>query len=186
MTIRVGRFMIPPPTNRAMLGCWRRSAEPSGSFRPGHHDLDEQARPHEVGTHAGTYRGVVPIHPFVPDIVVGLEQPHVRQPHLRGQELRLVGAGHGQVFVDALEHLARLSLDVATRVGEHAANVNGVVPLDHGADAGTPTGPLGYAVVNDGHPRRSLRWSPTRSALARMVRAGFTAALDGKKLASTT
>src|SRR5438034_7741004 len=32
---------------------------------------------------------------------------------------------------------------------------------------------------------RSSRWSPTRRALAMIVRAGFTAALDGKKLPST-
>src|SRR3970040_1789450 len=32
-------------------------------------------------------------------------------------------------------------------------------------------------------PRRSRRWSPTLSALAMIVSAGFTAALDGKKLA---
>jgi hypothetical protein len=36
------------------------------------------------------------------------------------------------------------------------------------------------------YPSRRARWSPTRSALAMMVRAGFTAALDGKKEASTT
>src|SRR6516165_2116091 len=35
-------------------------------------------------------------------------------------------------------------------------------------------------------PSRSSRWSPTRSALAMMVRVGLTAALDGKKLPSTT
>ena len=36
------------------------------------------------------------------------------------------------------------------------------------------------------HARRSSRWSPTRSALAMMVSAGFTAALEGKQLPSTT
>ena len=36
------------------------------------------------------------------------------------------------------------------------------------------------------HASRLFRWSPTRSALAMMVSAGFTAALDGKKLPSTT
>jgi hypothetical protein len=36
------------------------------------------------------------------------------------------------------------------------------------------------------HARRSFRWSPTLSAFAMMVRAGFTAALEGKKLPSTT
>jgi hypothetical protein len=35
-------------------------------------------------------------------------------------------------------------------------------------------------------PMRSSRWSPTRSALAMIVRAGFTAPLEGKKLPSTT
>jgi hypothetical protein len=33
---------------------------------------------------------------------------------------------------------------------------------------------------------RSARWSPTRNALAMIVSAGFTAADEGKKLASTT
>src|SRR5437762_1668787 len=36
------------------------------------------------------------------------------------------------------------------------------------------------------HASRSRRWSPTRSAFAMMVSAGFTAQLEGKKLASTT
>src|SRR5262249_27238589 len=35
-------------------------------------------------------------------------------------------------------------------------------------------------------PRRSARWSPTRSAFAIAVSAGFTAVEDGKKLVSTT
>src|SRR6185503_5405714 len=35
-------------------------------------------------------------------------------------------------------------------------------------------------------PSRSSRWSPTRSALAMAVSAGFTALDDGKKLVSTT
>lgn len=34
--------------------------------------------------------------------------------------------------------------------------------------------------------RRSKRWSPTRKALAMIVKAGFTALLEGKKLPSTT
>ena len=37
-----------------------------------------------------------------------------------------------------------------------------------------------------GQPSRSRRWSPTRSALAMAVRAGFTAPMLGKKLVSTT
>src|SRR5438876_443518 len=36
------------------------------------------------------------------------------------------------------------------------------------------------------HCKRSRMWLPTRSALAMMVRAGFTAPLEGKKLPSTT
>ena len=35
-------------------------------------------------------------------------------------------------------------------------------------------------------PSRATKWSPTRNALAMMVKAGFTAELDGKKLPSTT
>src|SRR5450759_848973 len=35
-------------------------------------------------------------------------------------------------------------------------------------------------------PSRSSKWSPTRNAFAMMVRLGFTAAIDTKKLASTT
>ena len=38
----------------------------------------------------------------------------------------------------------------------------------------------------DDAPSRSRRWSPTRSALAIAVRAGFTAPMLGKKLVSTT
>jgi len=36
------------------------------------------------------------------------------------------------------------------------------------------------------YPSRSSRWSPTRSAFAMAVRAGFTAPMLGKKLVSTT
>jgi len=36
------------------------------------------------------------------------------------------------------------------------------------------------------HPSLSMRWSPTRSALAMMVSDGLTAVLDTKKLPSTT
>ena len=36
------------------------------------------------------------------------------------------------------------------------------------------------------NPSLSSKWSPTRSAFAMMVRLGFTAAIDTKKLASTT
>src|SRR5205823_6666145 len=36
------------------------------------------------------------------------------------------------------------------------------------------------------HFSLSIRWSPTRSAFAMTVRAGFVAPQDGKKLASTT
>jgi hypothetical protein len=45
-----------------------------------------------------------------------------------------------------------------------------------------PTAALGDPVA----ARRPLRCSPTRSALAITVSAGFTELLDGKKLASTT
>ena len=38
----------------------------------------------------------------------------------------------------------------------------------------------------DDAPSRSSRWSPTRSAFAIAVSAGFTALDDGKKLVSTT
>ena len=37
-----------------------------------------------------------------------------------------------------------------------------------------------------GQPSRSMRCSPTRRALAMIVRVGFTAPIDGKKLESTT
>src|SRR5947208_3092207 len=40
--------------------------------------------------------------------------------------------------------------------------------------------------VGELHRKRSRMWSPTRSALAMIVSAGFTAPLDGKKLPSTT
>ena len=37
-----------------------------------------------------------------------------------------------------------------------------------------------------GHPSLAARWSPTRSALAMIVNAGFTALLDAKNPPSTT
>ncbi len=42
------------------------------------------------------------------------------------------------------------------------------------------------SAANSQPPNRSIRWSPTRMALATTVRVGFTAATDGKKLVSTT
>ena len=51
---------------------------------------------------------------------------------------------------------------------------------DHHPVAGGPVG------AGRAHPRRSVRCSPTRRALAMAVRAGLTAPMLGKKLVSTT
>ncbi len=79
-----------------------------------------------------------------------------------------------------------------------------VAPVDHGdidVLAGQPPGrrqaaktsaydhhpvPGGPVGTGSAHPRRSIRCSPTRRALAIAVRAGFTAPMLGKKLVSTT
>ena len=66
----------------------------------------------------------------------------------------------------------------------HASTAPQTIPADNPAAAGIRAF---YFKDPDGHQRsRSSRCSPTRSALAMIVSAGFTAALLGKKLASTT
>ena len=49
-----------------------------------------------------------------------------------------------------------------------------------------PSAGTGGLVGASPAPSRSSRWSPTRSALAIAVSAGFTAPMLGKKLVSTT
>jgi hypothetical protein len=57
----------------------------------------------------------------------------------------------------------------------------------HGAEASAGSGcAFGQHCGSAGAASRSRMCSPTRSALAMMVSAGFTAPLDGKKLESTT
>src|SRR6516162_10723360 len=51
---------------------------------------------------------------------------------------------------------------------------------------GAPASEVDAADGLDDVPRRCFRCSPTRKALAIIVSAGLTAALDGKKLPSTT
>src|SRR5215470_10417783 len=67
------------------------------------------------------------------------------------------------------------------------ADAGGGLPGDpHGAASWPGVAALAVAAAAAGAPSRSSRWSPTRSALAIAVSAGFTALLEGKKLVSTT
>src|SRR5206468_2499393 len=92
------------------------------------------------------------------------EQPRARAARLDGGE-RLVGAGGVDVGQREIEATRRQldrdgRADAATRAGDHRQRL---------------------------HRNTSVRrCRPTRSACAAIVSAGFTAADDGKKLASTT
>ena len=57
--------------------------------------------------------------------------------------------------------------------------------LDH-LLAGELSGDVDHALQGLPRFKRSIKWSPTRSALAMTVKPGFTAPEEGKKLASTT
>ena len=69
--------------------------------------------------------------------------------------------------------------DRARREAAEAVGAEPLAPLGGGEVARDLAAPVDHA-------SRSTRWSATRSALAMIVSAGFTAALDGKTLASTT
>ncbi len=81
----------------------------------------------------------------------------------------------------------RLEGVVVVPVDEHDLGV-GLPQLLGGADPGEPPAEDedARALAHVVPPSRSSRWSPTRSALAMMVRVGFTAPIETKKLAFTT
>src|SRR5262249_44054008 len=126
-------------------------------------------------------------------------QTHPHDPHAESEdtlELLILPAPHLDVGHLLKTEYLGVEGDGPVRVGHGHANgahrANNSLP---GGDGGEPQ----RAVQQQGrrerqdqrelsalHASRSLRWSATRSALAMMVRAGFTAALDGKKLPSTT
>ncbi len=86
----------------------------------------------------------------------------------------------------------RIRQDVAC-VGQPAAD-DEEVGIDDGADDAQPTarGALTgarfrvFPLYLSGYPSRSAMCSPTRKALAMIVRVGLTAPIEGKKLASVT
>ena len=123
------------------------------------------------------------------DVLVVAEQLAQRERDVARRELR------GRHLVEQ-----RLELVVVVAVDQRDAHaVLAREPLD-AADAGEAAAdddhvPLLAAVVTRHArapapraraPMRSSRWSPTRSALAIAVSAGFTAPMLGKKLVSTT
>lgn len=101
----------------------------------------------------------------------------------------LLAVGGGLYSLGALAYALRRPDPVAAGV-----RVPRDLPRAGGARRGLPlrgdrrgaAGARRLSPVVPGQARRALRWSPTRRALAMMVSAGFTAALEGKKLPSTT
>lgn len=87
---------------------------------------------------------------------------------------------------DRLDHLPHLGIHplgvpYVLRVGAEASFRRAGVYEPLPVPGGGPTAVAAFVV-----PSRSSRWSPTLKAFAMIVSAGFTAAEDGKKLASTT
>src|SRR5712671_2890530 len=122
------------PPSAAVFSTRSLDASRAGSSGGRHHDLDEQAGAGQLGLDAGAHRRVLGIHPFVPGEVVGPEEPHVGEPHLGGQQLRLVGAGPGEEVVDAVEGLLGLGGDVADRIAGDPADVHPIALRDDAAD----------------------------------------------------
>ena len=92
--------------------------------------------------------------------------------HLGVEGDRPVGVGHGHP-------------DRAHRADDSLCGGLGVQSRDPAQEQGSREG-QDQRELSALHTSRPLRRSATRSALAMMVSAGFTAALDGKKLPSTT
>ena len=95
------------------------------------------SRPVELDTDAGPRRWVLCVDPGVPNLVhLGLEAD-VGDKDQGGEELRLVGAGVGQVLIDLGQHLLRLFGDrTGLVVSGHAGKVNRVAVLDSLAQFG--------------------------------------------------
>src|SRR5262249_10941143 len=105
----------------------------------------------EVGLYTRAYRRILRIDPLVPDGVVRLEQPHVREPDLGGQQLRLVTSGGLQEAVNPVKDLFRLCLDVTNWVRRYAAEIDRVIAPARTADDWYPLGPLCHAMASDRH-----------------------------------
>jgi hypothetical protein len=99
----------------------------------------------------------------------------VGSPHLHVREL--LEAEHAGIEVDRAVHVGHRHAD-----GAHGADE----ALGAGAGRQTQESRDQQRAQPGRDHSRALRWSATRSALAMMVSAGFTAPLDGKKLPSTT
>ena len=103
----------------------------------------------------------------------------LRGRHLVEQRLELVvvvAVDQGDPDVVVLSEPLR-----AAEAGEAPAHDHYVTVLARAHDGAFPS-----AATDARADKRSSRWSPTRSALAIAVSAGFTAPMLGKKLVSTT
>ena len=103
-------------------------------LRGSHHDFNQYVWPPQRSPDADAYWRISSIHPLVPNGVVILKVPHIRQPHVGGQELRFVSAGFLQKLIDALKHLVGLYLYITDRIGGHTAKTNDAVVHDGKAD----------------------------------------------------
>ena len=97
----------------------------SGYARRNHRDLDLPVGGGEAGFDAGAAGGVAGRHPGVPHRVHLAEMAHVGEPDRRRQQLRVVGAGGGEQFVDLSQHLLGLLADIGRLgVGHLSGQIN--------------------------------------------------------------
>src|SRR5262249_4570720 len=100
------------------------------------------------------------------------------QPRRRGPELPQL-----LQVVSAAVAVRQVPLELGELGRREAAFEIVVHQLDH-LLAGELSRDVDHALLGVARFSRSIKWSPTRSALAMMVSAGFTAPDEGKKLAS--
>src|SRR5580700_3160949 len=103
-------------------------------LRSSHHDFNQYVWPPEWSLDADTYGKVLSVHPFVPNGIVVLKIPPIRQPYVSGQEFRFVGASCLKKPVDGFQHLLSLHFYIAGRLGRHAAGTNNPVVHHDQAD----------------------------------------------------
>jgi hypothetical protein len=61
-------------------------------LRSSHHDFNQYVWPPEWGLDADAHGKVLSVNPFVPNGIVVLKIPPIRQPYVSGQEFRFVRA----------------------------------------------------------------------------------------------
>ena len=77
------------------------------------HNFDAEIRPRKLRLDTGTDRRILGVDPRRPDLVHRIALSDVRQPDLRPQQLRFIGAGLGEARIYAVEDLSGLALNVS-------------------------------------------------------------------------